>query len=236
MNENAFAEWANNKPQRVTLTKAQMQSADVQEFGTLLVNIAADGVLGYEELQTLTEWLNTHKDLDVPAIKFMFDLLLRICEDGRITEEEIFDIQLAIERILPKEFRTKITDTRKTVYYQQPASTNQLDLLQQLTGDRPVDLTRSQASERIENHFANPPASNRQVMFLRFWNRMDLSNLSRRDIAEWMDAFINDDKMRWQAWDLYKDESGDDGEQNDPSTVPLGAYTKYLPRVQHGQF
>jgi hypothetical protein len=216
---------------RITLTKAQLQIPEVQEFVELLVKIAADGVLEYEELQSLTEWLNNHSKSEIPAIRFMFDLMIAICADGKITDEEIFEVQLAIERILPKEFRNQIAAKRKTVYYAQPASQNQLDLIQQFRGTRPAGLTRAEASEVIDQMFQNPPASNRQLMFLRFWNRMDLAHLSRREIAEWMDEFTTQDPSVWEAWTLFKNESGDDGEQNDPSFVPIGAGEKYLGRV-----
>jgi hypothetical protein len=96
-----------------------------------------------------------------------------------------------------------------------------------MTNKRPIGLSRGQASEMMEN----PPASNRQIMFLRFWNKMDLVNRSRHEISEWMDAFINEDRTRWMAWDLYKNESHDDGTQHDPSSVPIGAGEKYLKKI-----
>ena len=65
---------------RVTLTKGQLKIPEVEEFAQLLLNIASDGAIEYEELQSLAEWLNNHKNLDVPAIHFMFNLLLRVCK------------------------------------------------------------------------------------------------------------------------------------------------------------
>jgi hypothetical protein len=216
---------------RVTLTRAQLKLPEVEEFVVLLVNIAADGVLEYEELQQLTDWLNNHVHLDVPAVKFMFDLMVRVCADGNITDEEIFEIQLGIERVLPKEYRTQITEARKAAYYNQPASANQLDTIAGITHQRPAGLSRREASEMLDRLFTDPPASNRQIMFLRFWNRMDLTSKSRREISEWMDSFVQSDHARWLAWDLFKVECGDDGSQRDPSFVPIGAGEKYLKRV-----
>ena len=220
---------------RVTLNRTHLKMPEVEGFVVLLVNIASDGVLEYAELQKLSDWLNSHIHLDVPAVKFVVDLMLRVCADGKITDEEIFEIQLGIERILPKEYRTQITEARKAAYYDQPASTNQLDAIEGITHQRPVGLSRREASEMIDSLFTNPPASNRQLMFLRFWNRMDLATNSRREISEWMNAFIQADQARWLAWDLFKDESGDDGSQRDPSFVPIGAGDKYLEKV-YGQF
>lgn len=216
---------------RVTLTRAQLKMPEIEEFVVLLVGIALDGVLEYEELQKLTDWLNRHVHLDIPAVKFMIDLMVRVCADGKITDEEIFEIQLGIERILPKEYRTQITEARKAAYYDQPASANQLDTIQSITHQRPVGLSRRQASEMLDQLFTNPPASNRQLMFLRFWNRTDLASKSRREISEWMDSFLQADQARWLAWDTFKKESGDDGSQRDPSVVPIGVGEQYLMKV-----
>jgi len=220
--------------QRVTLTKKHLQIKEVEEFVVLLVNIASDGALEYEDLEKLTAWLNSHSHLDVPAVKFMIDLMLRICADGKITDEEVFEIQLAIERVLPKEFRTRIAEARKSAYYDQPASVNQLDTIQSIIHRRPEGLTRRAASEMLDQLFANPPASNRQLMFLRFWDRLDLADKSRREISEWMSSFINEDQARWLAWDLFKADYRDDGSQRDPSFVPIGAATEYLEKVYQG--
>lgn len=233
MNEkaNPFAEWAQSKSVRVTLTKSQLQEPEIQTFAALLLRIASDGTLDRADLEALTDWLNAHNESAVPAVKFLFDLLMRICADGRITDEEVFEIQLAIERILPKDFRAMVTGKRKEAYYSQSASEAQLNLIAQQTGTRPDGLTRAQASEAIEANFSNPRASNRQLMFLRFWNQMDVAQYDRRQIAEWMDNFIAADHRRWAAWNLYKEVIDDDGGQNDPTLVPLGEYVNYLPQV-----
>ena len=220
---------------RLTLTKKHLNRPEIQDFVALLVGIASDGVVEYEELQRLTTWLNSNVNSDVPAVRYMVNLMLRVCSDGELGQEEIFEIQLAIERVLPKEQRARIAETRKAIYYDQPASANQLDLIEELTFRRPEGLTRRAASEMIDEFFSNPPPTNRQLMVLRFWNRLDLSGCSRREISDWMDAFLNEDYNRWGAWELYKKESGDDGLQNDPEVVPIGVGESYLARVRRGE-
>ena len=225
------AEATATTPARVTLTKSQLKLPEVEEFVVLLVNIASDGSLSHEDLQKLTDWLNAHAKLEVPAVRFMVDLMIRICADGKLTDEEIFEVQLGIERVLPKEFRTKVAETRKSAYYNQPASEDQLDTIENIIHRRPEGLSRRQASEMLDELFKNPPTSNRQIMFLRFWNRMDLATKSRREISEWMDSFIKADRARWLAWDLFEEGCDDDGSHRDPSFVPVGAAGKYLRKV-----
>jgi hypothetical protein len=195
----------------------------------LLVKIAADGVLEYDELQILADWLNAHNHLDVPAVKYLIELMLRMCQDGELRKQEIFELQLAIERVLPKQFRERVTEARKAIHYDQPASQAQLDLIEQVTKSRPTGLSRRQASEILDGVFSS--ATNRQIMFLRFWGRLDLVSRARQEISDWMDEFTAADPARWSAWSLFKAESGDDGSQRDPSWVPVGVGSQYLRRV-----
>jgi len=214
---------------RVTLTVGQLKHAKVEEFAHLLISIASDGVITYEEVQALAEWLNENKTLEPPAIRFMFDLLVNICNDGELSSEDICDIQLAIERVLPKTFREKIKEKRKEVYYNGPASSEQIELIERLTKKPATLMSRREASEFIERSFNQP--SNRQLMLLRFWNRMDLADKTRSEVSEWIDEFTQDNQERWEAWSLFKDEIEDDGGQNDPSIVPIGAGERYLRKV-----
>ena len=218
-------------PGRVTFTREQMNLPEVQEFVNLLIKIAADGVLEYDELQMLTDWLNAHADSEIRGIQFMIELMLHVCAAGKMTQAENFEIQLGIERVLPKQFREQIAHKRKLAYYGDHATENQLDVLEQATKSRPVGLTRGQASEAITRLFNDQTASNRQIMFLRFCDRLDLVAKSRSEIASWMDNFIHEDYARWQAWELFKTEYTDDGSQRDPSFVPIGCCSKYLEKV-----
>ena len=68
-----------------------------------------------------------------------------------------------------------------------------MDLIEHLSGRRPTGISKREASGMIERLFENPPVSNRQLMFLRFWNRMDLANRTKREVCEWMDNFIQED-------------------------------------------
>ncbi len=217
---------------RVTLTSSQLKKyTELEDLVVLLVQIAADGVLEYSELQLLTDWLNNHVHMDLPAVKFLVEVMLRVCADGQITPEEIYEIQLAIERVLPQEYRTNVTAARKAAYYSQPASENQLATIQQLSGQCPAGLSRRDASEMLDRLYSGP--SCRQRMLLRFWNRMELANQTREEVSQWIDSFMDDD--HWEAWDLYKQEIGDDGSQRDPSFVPLGIGDGYLMKYRSRQ-
>lgn len=140
-----------------TLTDEQLKRPQIQEFLDLLVKISADGVLDYEELQELTQFLNQHIHTDVAAVKLLVDLMLKVCSDGKITPQEIFEIQLGIERVLPKEYRNRISELRKAASYAQPASRAQLDVIQAMLHQRPSGLNRREAAEMIDQLFENLP-------------------------------------------------------------------------------
>ena len=105
----------------------------------------------------------------------------------------------------------------------QNATEKQLQYIRELGGSPPVGLTKSDASKLIEElkEGDNNPTP-RQIMLLRFWNRMDLANRSRGEIVNWLENFYAQDSRRKSAWELYKLQNKDDGTQHDPAWVKIG--------------
>jgi hypothetical protein len=217
--------------QRLSLTKGQLASPIGQELLNLLSDIGKDGVLEYEELERLSGFLNCNKNCEIPGISFLFNLMIEVCEDQKITSEELVEIQLGIERVLPPATRTAIKRSRLALIpplLPEAASERQLEYIRILGGVAPPGLSKWDASELIDRLKQNPPASPRQIMFLRFWGRTDLMGCSRDEVTAWMSGFIDEDERRKHAWNRYKDEIGDDGSQRDPSFVPIGIGSNYL--------
>jgi len=111
----------------------------------------------------------------------------------------------------------------------QNATEKQLQYIRELGGSPPVGLTKADASKLIEElkDGDNNPTP-RQIMLLRFWNRMDLANRSRGEIVNWLENFYAQDSRRKSAWELYKLQNKDDGTQHDPSWVKIGEGENYL--------
>ena len=80
----------------------------------------------------------------------------------------------------------------------------------------------------IEELLGRQQPTPRQMMILRFWNRMDLAQSSKEEVSDWLSQFYEQDPRRKEAWETYKHDSADDGSQHDPSCVPLGAGEHYL--------
>lgn len=223
-----------NSGRRLSLTKSQLSSPVGQEFLNLLSRIGKDGVLEYEELEQLSDFLNRSKNCEVPGILFLFNLMITVCEDQKITSEELIEIQLGIERVLPLATRAEIRRSRLALVpppLPEPATERQLEYIHILGGTPPPNLSKWDASELIDQLKQNPPASPRQIMFLRFWGRTDLIGCSRDQVTAWMSDFIDEDERRKHAWNQYKAEIGDDGSQRDPSFVPIGIGQDYLSRA-----
>lgn len=222
---------AEKSGQRLSLTKSQLTSSVGQEFLNLLQEIGKDGILEYEELERLSDFLNRNKNCEIPGVSFLFNLMVEVCRDQKITSEELVEIQLGIERVLPPATRAEIKRSRIALIpppLPEPATERQLEYIRILGGTPPTNLSKWDASELIDQLKQSPPASPRQIMFLRFWGRLDLIGCSRNEVTEWMSAFIDEDERRKRAWNRYKEQIGDDGSQRDPSFVPIGIGANYL--------
>jgi hypothetical protein len=217
--------------QRLSLTKGQLATPVGQDFLSLLLDIGKDGVLEYEELERLSNFLNRSKNCEIPGISFLFNLMIEVCEDQKITSEELVEIQLGIERVLPPATRAEIKRSRLALLpppLPEPATERQLEYIRILGGTPPPYLSKWDASELIDQLKQSPPASPRQIMFLRFLGRVDLVNCSRDEVTAWMSDFIDEDERRKRAWNRYKEQIGDDGSQRDPAFVPIGIGPNYL--------
>jgi hypothetical protein len=115
-----------------------------------------------------------------------------------------------------------------------PATDRQRDYAKVLGGRLPKNATKGEASVLIDSLLGKNPPSNRQQMVLRFWGRKLQCGDGPREIWEWQDAFYTEDPDRKRAWELYKEEAGDDGRQGDPQRIPFGVGPGYLARIKQG--
>jgi len=119
------------------------------------------------------------------------------------------------------------------------ATEKQLQFIRDLGGNPPAGLSRAGAEELIpqlqakqyESSAKQQPPTPRQMMVLRFWNMLDLVQLSKWHVEKWQRQFYDEDPRRKAAWESFKAEKGDDGSQRDPSWVPLGAGESYLSKL-----
>ena len=222
-----------SKPVRITLTKSQINT----EFGTKLVAllkaIAEDSNISLEEVAKLQEVLKSGP-ATIPAVNFLLAETSASLLDSIIDDCEKFRLKCAIERVLPKGEREGVAQALagiispgfRSIWSPSPpelATVAQLNYIRALGADAPHGLTKEDASEMITALRLKASVSNRQIMVLRFWDRMDLQVEGRHAVSAWMDEFYSDDPARKDTWEEFKRAYGDDGSQRDPSWVPMGA-------------
>lgn len=240
--------------QRVTLTKGQAASAAGAQLLALLVEFTADGELSLGEVERLRVWLAENNATDVPAVAWLRELVADVLTDGRVTSAERVGILLAIERVMPKDQRVIASARRKAAAevaredefedkrYEVSdgsdygsATEPQRRYILALGGKVTTDMSISEASELIDRLLSSSSSvSNRQMMVLRFWNRVEVSREGRHAVSEWMDVWYAEDPDRQAAWTLWKEDNGDVGRQDNPEKVPLGVGDNYLWRVKNG--
>jgi hypothetical protein len=212
----------------------------------LLNQITADGDISAAEIQALYGWINAINE-DIAALRFLRTLIESIAEDGVVTPSETLDLYIAIERVLPAEFRGPAKTNRWTAgilladeertsnWEDDPITEPQVRYLKSLGGDPQKFKTKGEASREIDRLTSGPKSvSNRQLMILRFWNVVDLADHGKAFVIGWLDDFYATDSDHIAAWNLWKEENDDRGRQDDPHKVPLGAGPKYLAKVKSG--
>lgn len=220
---------------RVGLTKKQLAT----EFGASLVQrlraITSDGQLTTGEVRELSEWLNERRDdvQGLPGAAYLYELVSDVMADGVVTADERREFIRAVERVLPTEDRAAAKAARREAE-KPPATERQLAYMEVLgivwdVHNPPDKWTASDMiSAALEAGRLKP--SNRQMMVLRFWDQVKVADGGRQAVSDWMDDLYAKQPECRAAWEDWKIDSGDVGDQCDPSVVPLGLGHQYLDR------
>jgi hypothetical protein len=99
---------------RVYLTNTELETEVGKQLLELVVRIATDGKLDLPEIKELRGWLLSNKENDsVVAIGYLRGIMDRITADRVIDRDELLELHLAIERVIPTTHRTPILQARK---------------------------------------------------------------------------------------------------------------------------
>jgi hypothetical protein len=90
------------------------------------------------------------------------------------------------------------------------------------------EMTKGDASRLIEELLERRPPTPRQMMLLRFFDRLDLARATKDDVSEWIDHLYSSDSRLERAWDRFKRLTDHDPRGQDPSIVPVGAFREYV--------
>lgn len=135
---------------RKSLTKSQLATASGIELLEILKQATADGRLDEPEIRSLSAWLSSRSDANMPGAKHLREIASRVLEDGVISPEEAREMHEEIERVLPPELRRDAIAKRRAVEAEERAA------LKRRVEEELAQL-RSQRAAELEIELANRP-------------------------------------------------------------------------------
>lgn len=99
---------------RVFLTKPDLDTEAGQQLLDLTTHLAMDGELTLGEIKELGRWLRARRsNTSIAAIPYLNDIFDRITADNLIDRDELLELHLAIERVIPRASRGPLVEARK---------------------------------------------------------------------------------------------------------------------------
>ncbi len=224
---------------RVTLTKAQAESPTGRALIQAILDMCHDGELTMEEIEHFHISLRTADDT-IPAVQVLRALTRAVVADGIIDPVEAYDLKCHFERVLPKEIRGIVTTHLESIgappraerkqddWRSDPATIRQIEYIIALGGSTAAGMSKGQASDLIEELLLARPPTPRQMMLIRFFDRLDLARSTKEQVSLWIDQVFIHQPSHERAWDRFKIETGRDPASLDYELVPIGAYRQYL--------
>ena len=226
------------KGQRITLTKKQADSSLGKELLGILFDVCHDGEIETSEINRLHDFLLDNPS-NIPAFVLLRAQTREMLEDNRIDPIDAYNLKLYFVRVVPKELRGIIETHLENIgvpasaekepkWHRDPATAKQIDYIIGLGGTVRSGMTKGQASQMIEELLERRPPTPRQMMLLRFYNRLDFADRTKDEVSAFIDELFFIDIRYQLAWDRFKRETGQDRYELDPLTVPIGACSQYM--------
>lgn len=226
---------------RITMTKAQAESADGQRLIEALIELCKDGCVTRDEIIALKALLAGLRS-SIPAIPYLLALVRECLADEALNEFELYQLKKAFERVVPKGVRAKITDHLREIglpsprdkddeepaWHRDTATPAQLSYIVNLGGDPSSVTSKGDAAALIDALLERRPPTPRQQMLIRFFDQPHLAAMTKEEVSVWLNGWFSEDPRREMAWDLFKRETGHDAWSVDASQVPIGAYRRYM--------
>lgn len=226
---------------RITLTKSQAESSAGRQLIDMILSIVHDGRMTLREVMDLHYVLCEDKT-GIPAFEYLRARTREIIADGVVDEFEEYRLKQAFERVVPKDVRSVISthlegiglpfdDERNTTepWRSHAATSKQIDYIIALGGRPLPDMNKGEASDLIEELLERRPPTPRQQMLIRFfaWD-VQPPPVTKERVSEFTDIQFGLKPELERAWDRFKLETDHDPFCQDPSIVPIGAFSKYV--------
>jgi hypothetical protein len=228
------------KRARFVMNVSEAESEYGQRLLNLLLDICHDGILKIDEVERL-HMLLRNDVAGMPSVDYLRSITREIVADGSVDEVESYRLKKAILRVAPKGVRGVFADHLSQIGLPDPAeplgqprwrfdeaTERQLDLIVRLGGQTSPKMSKGDASDEIERLLENRGPSARQIMVLRFFDRMDLLSTTKDEVCLWMDTAFHENPRLELAWAAYKRETAMDPRDVDYAKIPIGEYRKYI--------
>jgi hypothetical protein len=228
------------KTTRITLTKSQAESSVGTQLIDLILSMCHDGELDITEIETLHMFLRRNESASINAIAFLRSITREVVSDGAIDQFEAYKLKQAFERVVPKEARGVVSTHLESIglpgtgdddprsWTRHEATAKQLDYIAALGGTATPRMTKGEASVMIDELLERRPPTPRQMMLLRFFDRLDLTGRTKEEISAWIDELYYKTPAAERAWDKFKLATKHDPHGQDPTVVPIGACSQYM--------
>jgi len=153
------------KGTRIALSPKQCASPLGKELVDLLLDVVKDGIVPYEEMRRLNDWLAKNSESEISAIKFLLQISDRILRTGKLTTARAVEMHSAIVRVLPTDMLGQVEEARKEAWVHSPlkrkATDRQLKYIRVLGGTAPLGINISEASLLINELLGKPTSQSK---------------------------------------------------------------------------
>lgn len=157
---------------RIALTTAQARSANGEELIAFLLDLVRDGFIPEDGVKKLLHWLEPRANSEINAVHFLLDIVRTASASGHLTKDNRFMVQLAVERVLPKQIRETISKKRLEIQSSLPAGERLLESIRQWGVVPPSNMTIAQAEKFLER-LRNRATDNQKAYIKSLGGRFD---------------------------------------------------------------
>lgn len=225
---------------RGRMTQVQAATPAGRKLVQSILQACHDGQIEYREAEQVFACLAAVGD-SIPAAGYLRVILMESLEDGSIDEHDAYRLKQAFIDVVPREVKPVIETHLQGIglpapeeashidqppWWSDPMTGKQAHFIASLGGVVRGDMTKGQASLLIDQLLNRQPPTPRQIMLLRFFNRLDLAESSRDEINGFVAELNRSDPEAMLYWDRFKAQTQQPKGCRDPLVVPIGAYAK----------
>jgi hypothetical protein len=141
--------------QRVSLSKKQLETAAGAELLKLCQSIKSDGRLSKDDIINLANWLAANKQCGLSGVDYLYGVVERIVADKRVSADEMKELHVAIEKVMPSDARKGAAESRKAIEKAIKQKKKEIERAEREAEKQAERLKKEQERERRRQERAN---------------------------------------------------------------------------------